>query len=62
MAAFDDRSVLIERDGGAWCAKFPHGFTSLMKCPAGFGPTREEALSELLKLAERGAENGREAM
>lgn len=34
-------------DGNAWCAIPPH-FTNLQKSPAGFGDTKEEAVSDLL--------------
>ena len=38
---------LLFRDGGAWCA-VPPRFRNLQDDPAGFGATREEAVSKLL--------------
>jgi hypothetical protein len=35
-------------DGNAWCAVHP-GFINLQESPAGFGPTKDEAIAELAK-------------
>jgi len=44
-----DTDINVYLDGKAWCAT-RDGFINLMKFPAGFGNTPQEAVNELLKV------------
>jgi hypothetical protein len=44
----DRAGITIQMDGNAWCATGP-GFDNLQESPAGFGPSKLEAMADLAK-------------
>ena len=53
ICSYENGDISVEMDGNMWCAK-RRGFINLQESPAGFGPTRHEAIDDLLATEKKG--------
>lgn len=49
MVKIHKDEIRLYMDGNAWCAVRAEGFTDIQECPAGFGSTPTEAVTDLLR-------------